>query len=77
MDAYAVNTGLQVSGSIHSSTGAELIFNLVDKKVNIKFNLPIKKQELFNFAHKILFVTQERGKEAVPTNLKFTKRYDI
>lgn len=74
VDAYAVNVGLQVSGSIHSSTGAELSFNLADKKVSINLNLPLKKQELFNFAHQIVFVTQERGKESVPNNLKFSSK---
>lgn len=77
VDAYAVNVGLQVSGSVHSSTGAELTVAAVtkDKKeVDINLNLPLEKQELFSFSHKVIFVTQERGKESLSTPLKFSSK---
>lgn len=74
VDGYAVSSGLQVSGSMHSSTGAELSFSLIDKNVELNLDLPLVKQEVFNFNHKIVFVTQERGKESVATNLKFSSK---
>lgn len=74
VDGYAVKTGLQVSGAIHSSTGAELEFSVVDKNVELNLNLPLKKQEIFNFNHKIIYVTQERGKESVGVDLKFSSK---
>lgn len=76
IDAFVVNTGIQVSGSLHSSTGAELDFSLLNNGNGINFNLklPQKKQEIFSIDHKIVFITQERGQETVTNNLKFSSK---
>lgn len=66
VDGYAVNTALKLSGTIHSSTGAKVSLKATDRK---RFELDIqfasKKQELVNFEHKVVFITQEKGKQTV------------
>lgn len=76
VDAYAVSTGIQVSGSAHSSTGAELDVALLNDGhgIDINLRLPQKKEEILTVDHRIVFVTQERGQETVTNNLKFSAR---
>lgn len=76
VDGWAVNAGLQVTGSIHSSTGSEVDFKLANDGQNVAINvkLPLKKQEIFSFDHKIVFITQERNQETVQTPLKFSSK---
>lgn len=75
VDGYAVATGLQVSSYVHSSTGSVLSFKLLDqgKGVDVNVAFPQKKQEIFSFDHKVVFITQELGRESVATNLKSQK----
>lgn len=76
MDGFSVLSGLQLTGTVHSSTGVEVDFKLVDggKGVDVDVRFPFKKQEIFKFDHKIVFVVQERGKDSVDTPLKFTSK---
>lgn len=75
VDGYAVATGLKVSSYVHSSTGAALTFKLLDqgKGVDVNLAFPQKKQEIISFDHKVVFITQELGRESVATNLKSQK----
>lgn len=75
VDAHVVATGLHVSSYVHSSTGSVLSFKLLDqgKGVDVTVDFPQKKQELFTFDHKVVFITQELGRESVTTNFKSQK----
>lgn len=75
VDGYVVATGLQVSSYVHSSTGSVLSFKLLEqgKGVDVNIAFPQKKQEIFSFDHKVVFITQELGRESVTTNLKSQK----
>lgn len=72
VDSFAVETGIQISGAGHTSTGTELQFELTEngKGLDVKFGLPLKKQELFSFENKIVYITRERGFETVDTPIK-------
>uniref|UniRef100_W4VRP6 Putative apolipophorin n=1 Tax=Corethrella appendiculata TaxID=1370023 RepID=W4VRP6_9DIPT len=74
VDAYTVATGLQVSGSVHTSTGSDINFSRTDdgNTVDVFVGSPLKKQEIFSFEHKIVFITRERGKENIEIPLKFS-----
>lgn len=80
VDCFTVSTGLQVSGNVHSSTGADIKFGLLNEGqgFDIEIGMPVKKQEFLSFEHKIVFVNQERGNEQTETPLKFSsKKKDI
>lgn len=76
MDGFSVLSGLQLTGTVHSSTGFEVDFKLVDggKGVDFDVRFPLTKQEIFKFDHKVVFVLQERGKDSIDTPLKFTSK---
>lgn len=76
VDGFSVSTGFAVTGSVHSSTGAEVDFKLLGQNsgFDTKFRFPLKKQQLFTFAHDIVTVTQERGHASFSTPLKFTSK---
>lgn len=76
VDGFAVLTGMEVSGSVHTSTGSEVKFALLNdgKGAELNIGLPLKKQEIFSLNHKVVFVTQERGKESVDLPLKFSSK---
>lgn len=65
-----------MSGSVHSSTGAELDFAMLNdgKGVDVNVRLPFKNQEIFSFEQKTVFITQERGQETVTNNMKFSSK---
>lgn len=66
VDGYAVNTALKVSGNIHSSTGAKVSMKSSDgKRFELDLEFPSKTQEVLNFKHKVVFITQEKGKQTV------------
>ncbi|GAB0091209.1 Apolipophorins [Sergentomyia squamirostris] len=77
VDAYSVSAGLQVSGSVHTSTGADVKVTMLDKPCgfDVKVNLPKKKQEVFRFNHDIVFVTHERGQQTVSLPLRFSNKH--
>ncbi len=75
VDALAVNTGLEVTGSFHSATGSDLKVEAVNgKSLKVNLGLPLKKQDLFSFSHTIHFVAQERGNEKVQVPLMFSSK---
>lgn len=76
VDGFAVSSGFAVTGSVHSSTGAEVDFKLIDPNVGFetKVRFPLKKQQLFSFTHDIVTVTQERGHSSFTAPLKFKSK---
>lgn len=76
IDTYTVVTGLQVTGSIHSSTGATVKFAVLNggRGFDVTVGSPLKKQELFSFNNDIVFISQERDKPTQETQLKFTSK---
>lgn len=76
MDGFSVFSGLQLTGTVHSSTGVELDFKMADggKGFDVDVRFPLTSQEIFKFDHKVVFVLQERGKDSIDTPLKFTSK---
>lgn len=75
-DAYAVTTGLQVSGTFFTATGLDTKFELQNGK-GVKFYVqPTRKnQNLVDMKHEISTVTQENGKETIKTPFAFKSAY--
>uniref|UniRef100_A0A1B0GHJ4 Putative apolipophorin corethrella appendiculata n=1 Tax=Lutzomyia longipalpis TaxID=7200 RepID=A0A1B0GHJ4_LUTLO len=76
VDAYAVTSGIQVSGSVHTSTGADVKVSFQEKpcKVDVKISMPRKKQEIFSINHDIVLYTRERGQQSVSVPLRFSSK---
>lgn len=76
VDGYEVSAGVKVTSNIHSATGSQLSFELLNggKGVDFKIDFPLKKQEILSFDHKIVFVQQNLGHESISHNLKATQK---
>lgn len=76
VDAFTVTTGLQLSGTVHSSTGSAVNFALLDggKSYELTVDSLLKKQELFSFNSKLVFVTRERGNQLISLPLKMNQQ---
>lgn len=77
IDGYEVSTGVKVTSGIHSATGSQLAFELTNagRGFDLRIKFPEKKQEVFTFDHKIVFIEQNLGHESVSHNLKLTQKY--
>ena len=84
IDTQVISTGIEISGTVHSSTGNELKIQILDdnKGIDIKLGSAVKSQEIFSFEHKTLFITRENGGEVkavarkVPTKVRFNDCFD-
>uniref|UniRef100_A0A6B2E804 Putative apolipophorins n=1 Tax=Phlebotomus kandelakii TaxID=1109342 RepID=A0A6B2E804_9DIPT len=76
VDAYAVTSGLQVSASVHSSTGADVRVTMLNQPsgVDVKVSMPRRKQEIFSVNHDVAFYNRERGHPSVNLPLRFTSK---
>lgn len=76
VDAFTVSTGLQLTGTVHSSTGSAVNFALLDggKSYEMTVDSLLKKQELFSFNSKLVFVTRERGNQLISLPLKMNQQ---
>lgn len=76
VDAFTVSTGLQLSATVHSSTGSAVNFALQDggKSYELTVDSLQKKQELFSFNSKLVFVTRERGNQLISLPLKMNQQ---
>lgn len=76
VDAFTVSTGLQLSGTVHSSTGSSVNFALLDggKAYDLTIDSLFKKQELISFNSKLVFVTRERGNQLISLPLKLNQQ---
>lgn len=76
VDAFTVTTGLQLTGTVHSSTGSAVNFALLDggKSYEMTVDSLLKKQELFSFNSKLVFVTRERGNQLISLPLKMNQQ---
>lgn len=73
VDAMAVSTGIEVSGSLHSATGQDFKFEVINgKQMNVEIEMPFKDQNVFGFKHQLHFVTQDRGSEVVRVPMVFS-----
>lgn len=72
IDGYEISTGVKVTSNVHSATGSQLSFELLNegKGVDFKVDFPLNKQEVFSFDHKIVFIEQNLGREGVQHALK-------
>ncbi|XP_059609763.1 apolipophorins [Phlebotomus argentipes] len=78
VDAFSVTAGLQVEGSLHSSTASDVRVAVLNspRGADIKVMMPRKKQEIFSLNHDVVFYQRERGHQSVSLPLRFTsKRY--
>lgn len=76
VDGYEVSAGVKVTSNIHSATGSQLSFELLNqgKGIDFKVDFPLKKQEILSFDHKIVFIQQHLGHESISHNLKATQK---
>lgn len=76
IDGYEISTGVKVTSNVHSATGSQLSFELLNqgKGVDFKVDFPLKKQEILSFDHKIVFIQQNLGHESIQHNLKATQK---
>lgn len=76
VDGYDVTTGVKVTSNVHSATGSQLSFELLNqgKGVDLKIDFPFKKQEILSFDHKIVFIQQNLGHESIQHNLKSSQK---
>lgn len=76
VDGYEVITGVKATSNLHSATGSTLSFELSNegKGVDLKIDFPFKKQEIFSFDHKVVFIEQDLGHESIQHNLKLAQK---
>jgi len=79
LDALLVENGLKVISTLHTSTGGDLTVQLFngDKGLDIKFALPLEKQNILSAQHDIVFHTRELGAPEKNTALKFAQNKDF
>ncbi|RZC36402.1 apolipophorin, partial [Asbolus verrucosus] len=77
VDALVVESGLKVVSSLHTATGGDLVVNLLANGVDVKFSLPLEKQDLVSATHDIVFVSREWGAPEVYHPLKFAQNKDF
>lgn len=76
VDAFTVTTGLQLSATVHSSTGSAVNFALQDdgKAYDFTVDSLFRKQEVLSFNSKLVFVTRERGNQLISLPLKMNQQ---
>lgn len=76
VDGYEITTGVKVTNNVHSSTGSQLSFELLNggKGFDFKIDFPQKKQEILSFDHKVAFIQQNLGHESIEHSLKSTQK---
>ncbi|RZF44088.1 hypothetical protein LSTR_LSTR004460 [Laodelphax striatellus] len=75
VDAFVVESGARIAGNIHSATGSSVSVKLLEGRgVDVKFGLPVKKQEVINFKSNYHTVSRQRGQLRGETPIKFTAR---
>ncbi|XP_031633758.1 apolipophorins-like [Contarinia nasturtii] len=79
VDGYEITTGVNVTSNVHSATGAQLSFELLNqgKGVDVKVDFPLKKQEILSFTHDIVFIQQNLGHPSITHNLKSAQKKDV
>ncbi|XP_071450261.1 apolipophorins-like [Hetaerina americana] len=76
VDAFSnVMAGLEVVGTVHSSTGLSLDVQALENGhgVEVKLGVPKPKQEIFSFHTQVYSVRREKGHAPVSTPLKFNR----
>lgn len=76
VDGYEVTTGVKVTSNVHSATGSQLSFELLNngKGVDLKIDFPLKKQEILSFDHDVVFIQQNLGHPSVSHSLKSAQK---
>lgn len=76
VDGYEVLAGVKATSNLHSATGSAFSLELLNdgKGIDVKIDFPFKKQEIFSFDHKVVFIEQNLGHESVQHNLKVAQK---
>lgn len=79
VDGYELSTGVKVTSNVHSATGSQLSFELLNggKGVDVKIDFPFEKQEILSFDHKIVFIQQNLGQQSIDYSLKSAQKKDV
>lgn len=79
VDAQVVESGLKVTSTVYTSTGADSKIDIFRgaKGFDAKLSLPVKEQKLISATHDIVFTTREQGQPEKNTQLKFSQNNDF
>lgn len=77
IDTLLVENGLRVESILHTSAGGDLTVDLRSESLDIKYSLPVQKQNLLSVNHKIVYETRDWGVEERITKLKFAQNKDF
>jgi len=78
VDADIVEAGVKVSANVHSSTGSDITVKVLDGYgIDVKFGLPVKKQDILNFNSDVVSIVREKQGAEAESPIKFSvKRQD-
>lgn len=77
IDTLLVENGLKVESTLHTSAGGDLVVDLKTNSLDIKYSLPVQKQNLISVNHKIVYETRDWGVGERITKLKFAQNKDF
>ncbi|XP_044763302.1 apolipophorins-like isoform X2 [Coccinella septempunctata] len=78
LDTPLIENGLKVGSTLHTSSGGDIevkTFNAA-KGLDVKFSVPVQKQELIGLRHSIIYQTKENG-VVTNKNIRFTQNKDF
>lgn len=79
VDAIAVQSGLKLAATLYTATGSDITVKMLDGAgIDIKFGLPLPKQDIITIKSEIFNFKQEKGQVEVAKPLSFnSKRRDF
>lgn len=79
IDTEVIENGLKVSSTVYTATGGDLKVIVYEggRGFDVKFGLPIEKQEIISATHDIVFSSREQGQTEKNQLLKFSQNKDF
>ncbi|KAG5899642.1 hypothetical protein JTB14_036015 [Gonioctena quinquepunctata] len=77
LDASLVENGLKLVSTLYTATGGDLTINLEHKGIDVKFGLPLEKQNIISGNHEIVFIAREQSGHETISPLKFAQAKDF
>lgn len=79
VDGVAVETGVRMDLNLHTSTGSDVTFRVLDGRgVDVKVGLPLPKQEILSVKTQFSSLVRDDAQALTSTPIKYdTPRYDL